>query len=150
MISIAVISGVLVAAIAWVALLLSMRGKRMRMLASRLNFEYLDKNLPERFSLSQPPFEKITCATGVIHGKRNGVDLCVFDGILGNRGSGSYRTFIGVQDGQMRLSNATEMLGHALQSAEWTILYGNQKNLGLIPWSMNTREIEKLISTLPL
>lgn len=144
----ATILGFLAFAFTWFGLLLSLREKPIRSLASKAGFDYTDRTLPGSFLSAQEAFE-IKCAWNVIQSERNGSEIIVFDSVCGS-GRGIYRTIIAVRTKVDPFSKEEGLLTNVLRSPEWIAIYGHQAVLNLIPWTMSTRRIEEYIRPLML
>jgi hypothetical protein len=147
MLAIAVVAGVLAIAFIWFKLIRSVRDRSMRSLASTLGFQYMDRALPACFPSDAEPFDKISLTWNVLRGIRKDIEIVVFDGIFGE-GRGIYRTYIAARTTKDPFPKDESVLDNVLQSAGWTVLFGSQPALNLIPWSLSSRRIEEYLNRL--
>jgi hypothetical protein len=99
------------------SILQSFRAKAMRALASKLGFQFINKPLPDSFSMICDPFDSNPSVWNVIEGQRNGIRILVFDSAFRK----TYRTFIAVQTEDNPFSKDEVVLGNTLQSNGWTM-----------------------------
>lgn len=149
MLIVAAIIGFLAFGIATLVLMRRLRDRAMVSLASELGFTFLNRTLPNTFPREDEPFSQIKSFWDVIHGRQNGMEIIVFDGIYGD-GRGVYRTFIAVQTPSNPFPKDEVILGNTLQSSGWTVLCGEQQAFNLVPWSISTRSIVKYLRSLQL
>jgi hypothetical protein len=84
-----------------------------------------------------------------MRGQRKAIEVVVFDSIFG-QGRGIYRTCIAVRTAIDPFPKDEQMLGNVMQSSGWTVLYGSQMALNLMPWSLGTQRIEEYVEALVL
>ena len=123
------------------------RDKSMRLLAERLGFQYTDRSLPPSFPAAIEPFDKVKLKWNVLCGQQNGIELVVFDGIFGG-GRGVYRTYIAAHTANDPFTNGKSVPDKVFQSGGWFALFGWQKALNFVPWSLSVGRIEEYVKSL--
>ena len=129
-----------------VKVVLFKRRRSMRALASRLGFQYHGSKLPNSFSMSCYPADEIAKAWNVIQGQRNGIDVLIFDSLVG-KGKPVYCTFIAGHT-ESKLFGTDVSPERLACSSGWTALY--RIRFLQIPWTMGIKRIEEHLTSLTL
>jgi len=147
MVAIATVIGVLAVGFGWFFLLRFFRDRSMRSLARRLGFQYTNRSFPNDFPSDAEPFNNISLKWNAMSGQRNGIDIVVFDGIFGS-GRGIYRTYVAVRSQKYPFPSSDSLLEKVLQSGGWFALFGRQKALDFVPWSLSVERIKEIVDRL--
>jgi hypothetical protein len=149
MVGIAAAIGIVGLALSWFFLLRFFRDRSMRFLAQKLGFQYTGRSFPTCFPATAEPFDKIRLKWNAICGRRDGIDIIVFDCIYGT-GRGIYRTYIAVRSPQDPFPSGIGILEKVLQSSGWSALFGRQMALDFVPWSLSVERIQEIVDRLTL
>jgi len=139
--------GVVALVFGWFELLCVFRDKSMWLLAERLGFQYTGRSLPPGFPAAIEPFDKVLLKWNVICGQQNGIELVVFDGIVWG-GRGVYRTYIVAHTANDPFISGESVPAEVFQSGDWSALFGGQKALNFVPWSLSVGRIEEYLRSL--
>jgi hypothetical protein len=135
------------------------RGRAMRALAAKWGFQYIGPSVPPSwwwnpsFKTGSPPVGTyhfhplgfdIRQVWNLIEGKRSGIEVLIFDSIMGSKG-GQPCTFIACKADQYPFAADTPR-EHVVQSREWTLLNGVW--LLWFSWTMGTRRINSHVNDL--
>jgi hypothetical protein len=147
MVAIATVIGILAVGFGWFYLLRFFRDRSMRSLAKRLGFQYTNRSFPSDFPSDAEPFDNISRKWNAMSGRRNGLDIIVFDGIFGG-GRGIYRTYVAVRSEKNPFPSTHTLLEKVLQSGGWFALFGRQKALDFVPWSLSIERLKEIVDRL--
>jgi len=135
--------------LAGIKILFLYRTASMRTLARRLGLQFREgeshlmslskvRSLPPYLKVKGNPWANIRQAWNFIEGQKNGVEVLIFDSVLGP-GRGVYSTFIAVKAG----GNPFPCLSSEVKTAHsngWAAIY--RLRFWQIPWSMSVEDIE--------
>ncbi|MGD0095861.1 MAG: hypothetical protein ABSB60_05165 [Terracidiphilus sp.] len=120
---------------------LGRRERNMRSLANKLGFQFIWDDLPATFQMDCYPMSEIKKAWNVIEGTRNGLQIVIFDSVIGS-GNGRYCTPIAchTSENPFTLSFGSE---EVVQSKGWTALY--QLRFIQVPGTIAVPRLEDLV-----
>jgi hypothetical protein len=133
--------GALVVGIVAMRFTLRRRKRNMRLLAAKLGFEFIGDGLPAAFQMDCFPMSEIKLAWNVMEGTRNGLQIVVFDSIIGS-GRGRYCTAVACHTTKslFALNYSGEEIA---QSNGWTAIY--RLPFIQIPGTISISRLEDLV-----